>query len=491
MDFLDPRKKSARRSKLIVSYVLMALLIVGAATVLLASSFGYGYNTETGEIVQNGLVFIDSAPAKAQIFLNGKDTHRATSAHALFPGAVRMVLPTGNYSVDLKAAGYRPWSTDFKLNSQMVLRLDYALLLPIKISSEPLDTYKTPPAFLSQTPDQKWILTALANAKGAISFRQYNAANPTSAPASLPLPAGIARLGGSDYQPVEWSDNSSSLLVMHRQGASVEFIVFNRDNPADSFNLTTRAQIKPDKVLMRDGKSDFFYLYQAGGGKLYSFDVGNSKLTHMASSVAAFSPHQGSQVLFVTPSASSPSALVQLWDGSKAYTLSTLKKAAEYHLAAASYQGNDYLAAGSNIEPVKIFKNPLPLLKSSPAPLKELAELAISGTSQLKLSKATHFLAAEAGGHLAVYDFATQSGFAYDLKQPISSPASWLDEYHLGGLSTSGKALVWDYSGANQQLLSSSLLPQGAYFSTSYKTMFTLTPGAAGTRVLAITDLQL
>ncbi len=487
MDFLDPRKKSVRRSKLIISYLLMALLIVAAAVVLLGSSFGYGYNRQTGQIVQNGLVFIDSAPAKAKIFLDGKDTNRSTSAHALFPGAVRMVLPTGSYEVNLQADGYRPWGTEFNLSSQMILRLDYALLLPLKLTSVVADTYKTPPAFLSQTPDQKWILAAFTDSKGGLNFRQYNASSQSLSPASLSLPATVPGFNGNAWLPLAWSSDSNSMLLVHSQASKTEYIVFNRDKPAESLNINTASKLTPNKVMMRDGKTDLLYLLQ--GGKLYSFAPGGNSSSLLASGVLDFTPHQSGQILYMASSTSGP--LAQLKDGAQVYTLAKLKNATRYFLAAVNYQDHNYLAVGSDAESVRIFKDPLPTLKSSPASLKALAVLKLSATQQLKPSIGSHFLTAQSSNVFAAYDFATQTNFSYRLKQPLANEAVWLDEYHLGSRTAAGAAMVWDYNGANQQQLGSSLMPQGAYFGPGYKTMFTLSANSSGSRTLTTTDLQL
>src|SRR3990167_6869978 len=61
MDFLDPRKRRAHHIRLMIGYGLMAVAIVLTATILVYWAYGYGFNTKTGGVVENGLLFVDSA----------------------------------------------------------------------------------------------------------------------------------------------------------------------------------------------------------------------------------------------------------------------------------------------------------------------------------------------------------------------------------------------------------------------------------------------
>src|SRR5260221_190217 len=102
MDFLDPKKRRAYHIRLIVGYILVAIVIGLGTIIIVYGANGYGINTKTGQIVQNGLLFVDSKPGGAEIYLNNADQHTTSSA--------RLVLPAGNYTLTLKKPGYRDWS---------------------------------------------------------------------------------------------------------------------------------------------------------------------------------------------------------------------------------------------------------------------------------------------------------------------------------------------------------------------------------------------
>ena len=74
---------------------------------------------------------------------------------------------------------------------------------------------------------------------------------------------------------------------------------------------------------------------------------------------------------------------------------------------------------------------------------------------------------------MAIYDIDSGNLSNYKLSKLLSTPPVWQDNYHLIGQTTSGKALLFDYDGANQQLLGTSSLAHGAYFDSAYKAVFT------------------
>ena len=126
MDFLDPRKRRAHNIRLIIGYVLVAIVIGLATVIIVYGANGYGINTKTGQIVQNGLLFADSNPGGSEIYLNGTDKNTKTAA--------RLILPAGNYTLTLKKDGYRDWTRQFTLSEQSVARYVYPLLFPINQS---------------------------------------------------------------------------------------------------------------------------------------------------------------------------------------------------------------------------------------------------------------------------------------------------------------------------------------------------------------------
>src|SRR3954463_14418751 len=124
MDFLDPRKKRAHKIRLIVGYFLIAIVIGLSTIILVYGAYGYGINTKTGQIIENGLLFVDSKPGGADIYLNGTKQSGKTAA--------RLVLAAGDYTLSIRKSGYHSWQRSFVLDEHTISRYVYPFLFPVK-----------------------------------------------------------------------------------------------------------------------------------------------------------------------------------------------------------------------------------------------------------------------------------------------------------------------------------------------------------------------
>jgi len=247
MDFLDPRKKRAYKIRLFIGYALMAIAIGLGALVLVYSAYGYSINTKTGVVVQNSLLFVDSKPGGADIYING--AHHGTTSS-------RLVLPAGNYSLKLSKNGYRDWQRGVELDASSVKYYVYPFLFPKTPVSAAMQNYTAEPAFFSQTPDNHWLLVQTAStANASINFDEYDTTKPTQAAQQLSLPDSILTnpsLPGSSISLVEWSTDNNHALLLHVYPGGSEYVVFNRSNPSQSFNVNRLFNINPSEVALRN-----------------------------------------------------------------------------------------------------------------------------------------------------------------------------------------------------------------------------------------------
>src|ERR1041385_1197257 len=211
MDFLDPRKRRAHKIRLIIGYLLTAVAIGLASVVLYFAATGISINTKTGEIVQNGLLFVDSHPGAADVILNGKAINSKTAS--------RLVLPAGGYDLRLKKDDYRDWQRKFVLEQGSVARYVYPFLFPAKPVTAALKNYSSPPPIFSQSPDRHWLLVEEPSSDpDSVVFDEYDTANFSLPAVQLSLPADLitnAGLDGNYLAVVEWSTDNNHILLEH------------------------------------------------------------------------------------------------------------------------------------------------------------------------------------------------------------------------------------------------------------------------------------
>lgn len=489
MDFLDPRKKRTRTIRLMLGYSLMAIAIGLATVVLVYGASGYGIDTKTGQITENGLLFVDSKPGGADIFLNGVNQKKTTSA--------RMILGAGQYDLSLKKAGYREWKRSFTLDEHSIKRYVYPLLIPTELAPGVVKNYNVAPPLISQTPDRRWLLVQSQSAAASITFDMFDTQDFKEPSRPITLPASLF----SGYNPassrlleVEWSSNNDYLLLQHISAQKSEFIVVDRTSPADSFNLNRLFKTDPSKVVLRDKKINQFYFYDEPSRSLRVADFGSRTLEPvLIQDVIAFKTYGRNLVSYITATNAAPgTVLARIWDDGRSYGLNKLAPGSRYLLDIAQFQGDWYYIATSDAEPrVNIYKNPLSYtkdknLKAAPPML----ALNVTGTTAAAFSANTRFLNVQAGAKFATYDFEVEEAYIYDMPLPLAAPMTWMDGHRLMG-NSGNNLFIMDYDATNQQMLVPTALSEGGYFSRDYNQLYALTP-ATGTSpaVLTRTDLR-
>jgi hypothetical protein len=485
MDFLDPRRRRAHKYRLIVGYFLVAIVIALGTVILVYGAYGYGINTKTGQIIENGLLFVDSKPGGADIYLNGKLRPSKTAA--------RLVLSAGDYDLQVKKDGYHPWQRRFILDEHSVARYVYPFLFPVKPATVPLKTYAAQPPLITETPDRHFMLVQLPGSD-SLAFDQYDTGDLAKAPTQITLPRGL--LGGTDgsvFKEVEWSTNNNNLLIDHTFTGGHEFLVLDRTNPDQSFNVNRLFKTDPTEVALKNKRIDQLFLYNQPDATLQVGDSGKGTLDPpFLKHVLAFKPYGNTLLTYVTDvGAPTGKVSARIWDDGKTYPLYTFNAGQKYLIDAAQFQGHWYYVAGSDTtERINVFKDPIDNIRD-PRIGKAIPTIALHdlGATKLSFSNNTRFIGVEAGQTFAVYDLESQSSYHYSLTAQLTDAMHWMDGHRWIGLS-GGNIYVTDYDSTNSQQVGPSLMPEAALFSRDYNQMLTLVP-VSGSDSVTLTRVDL
>lgn len=461
-----------------MGYVFLTIAIALGTTLLVRAASGYGFDTKTGEIVENGLVFLDSHPGNAEITLNGAYIGENTSA--------RKVLTAGEYRLKLSKPGYHDWTRNFTLQEHSVAHYVYPFLFPKTLNQTVLKKYPAPPALVSVSPDRHWLVVA---SNDETEWEVYDTSKTNQPPAVIDLPTGTLSPSSSSTSLalVEWSTDNKNLLIKRSFSGGTEYIVVNRDKPEESFNINTKFATTPQEVALKD--KDVAELYLLGPDKtLLVANFNDVTLGQpLLSDVAAFKSYGDNLVLYVTSSKTVGKAQVKVLDKDRSYALVQIVESDKYLIDLAKFQGNFYYAVGGNkTGAVSLFKDPMDGLKDARAgrALPFLA-MRLAGADKLSFSANARFIAAENGQNFAVYDLEDKQYYRYTLAPQIVAPAVWMDGHRLIA-SSGGKVFVMDFDKTNQQMLSATVLPEGAFFDRDFETMFTLSSSSGGYDLSAV-----
>jgi hypothetical protein len=451
MDFLNPKKKRSRELSLYLRHALMVIFVVAATYVLVHFAYGFKIDEKTGEIIRDGLVYIDSAPDGAQLNINGKyydDTN------------TRVSLPEGDYTIDISKDGYRTWRHSLHLEGGEVERIAYPTLFPNALNPVPLNEFGKKIDFATQSPDRRWIIL---NEENTLSgFTQYDLSKrvneqPQSTNLALDDNLFTKSDGNHSIKLVEWSTDNKHFLVKHSWKSGDEFVVINRDKPTESFNLSKLLSKQPDQVAMIDKKFDRLFLYDSATKTLDKFDVKSRELTSFARNIISFKPHGSDKVLLSRLKSDNKTVEIVLIEDSKEYVIRDAPLAKKIPLDLAMSDGDWYIAV-SEIAKKRtfIYKNPQKASdkKSDPENVSTIALSNDSLIDDLSFSGNARFISSRSGQQFSVYDTEKDERFSYTIKNKFSkaTPPAWMDGHRILTYSE-GKVVVFDFDGANQQTL--------------------------------------
>lgn len=478
MDYLDRNKQLRQHILLYTGYVLLAIAITISALILVYQAYGFGIG-KNGTVIQNGLIFFSSHPSPASIYIDNKLKPQQTNT--------RMVLPAGIYDVKLTRDGYRDWQRTIELEGGSVEHFDYPFLFPKTLETEKVQSYTAEPGFLTQSPDRRWLL--IQQPDNMAVFSLYDLKDPLK-PAVTTLTVPDALLGKATasqaWTLAEWADDNRHVLLQHSYDGKVEYILIDREEPAQSQNLNSAFGSLPSVITLRDKKYDQYYTYDEPTATLKSALLRDKTVEPFLEHVLAYKSYGSDTMLYVTDQgATQGKVLVRLKNGDDpAITVRTLPAGSNYLIDLTKYSNTVYVGAGAtNSDKVYIYKDPAGQVAKQPAQSPSPVQvLHVSRPNYLSFSNSAQFIVAEGDRHFGVYDFENQLGYNYTAKLPLDPPqthASWMDGNRLVFVS-GGKLAVIDYDNANQQILMPAASNLPVAFSPDYKYVYALSPAVAG-----------
>lgn len=471
MDFLDPKKNRSHQIRLMVGYVLMAIVVVLATTVLLYQAYGFG--VKNGKVIQNGLVFVSSTPNPASIYMNGKLRGETNT---------RLLLEAGSYTMKLVREGYRDWQRAVTIGGGELERIGYPFLVPTSLVTNTLNAYTGKPAVEAQSPDRRWLLVAQP---GTVSkFDVYDLKDPKKLAQNktqITLPDNVltAATGAQTLEVTEWSNDNQHVLLQHTYSAGkFEYIMLDRKEPAKSVNVTAKLSLAPTmRITLQDKKYDRYFVHNTADQSLGTATLEKPAVQPVLKDVLSYKTYGAATILYATAkdAAKGRTTITLHMDGTS-YTLQAVSSASTYVLDISRYGGSWHTVFGSPADGrVYVYKDPVTVLNSKRALVPE-SVLKVQGATRVSFSANSQFVAAEHGSTFAVYDIENDRSYTYSIDQTLDKPqpyAKWMDSERLQ-LVSGGKVYIFDYDGTNVQELVPGLPAYTPYFDTGYKYVYAL-----------------
>lgn len=477
MDFLDPKKKKSRQIRLAIGHTLMVVLVFAATYILVFRAYGYNFDTKTGEVIQDGLVYIDSTPNGATISINGQQQKSQTNS--------RFSLPEGKYTLEISKQGYQTWERSFVLEGGAVLRFDYPFLFPVQMSAGELQTFDSKITFATESPDRRWMLLDSGNKLSTMALLDLtNLTNNKPLQTSLTFPAGLYKSakGSQSIKLMEWSTDNRHLLIRHNYGKGHEFIMLDIQKPALSYNLTQVIGQNPDSASLFDKRFDKLYAYYGATKTLSIADIKNRTLTATLTGVISYKSYGSDTILFsrVDPDRKNEAEII-MRQSSQDYVIRKIPISTQIPLDITKYSGDWYVVAGSPKEDRSyVYKNPIDLVLNKPADLESVRAYVLKNTGpvdKVAFSQNARFIMSNSKQNFSVYDAELERRYSYTIENKFDSTTDpmWMDGDRIID-NSGGKAIEFDYDGINKHILVKSDPAQQVMFDRNYKVLYSLGP---------------
>lgn len=483
MQFLTPKQKRDKSRQLFLGYGLFGLLIALATYVMVSTALGYEIFTTKGEIVQNGLLFVDSKPTGADIYVNGEKESSGTNA--------KLSLPEGTYEIKLQKKGFREWSQDVDLFGGSVEFLTYPRLLPSVINKLSSTSYAGMENTVLQSRDNRWLVQY--SLTDPLMLHLHDIDNPTADVSAINIPPSL--VGESQivsFELVEWAgDNVHFLVRINLSNSTSRLTIFNREKLDEIFDAsTTLGLVGNTQANFWDGKWDQLVLVDTGGVvRLASVkDKTIDPTPLITENVKEFFPLSDKRAVYTVINLDGTNT-VRILTNEKTYRLlsypSTDKKLL---VKGGGFNRNDYLIlSGGGLEKALLYRNIFDLIsKPTVEKVSPFVTMPVNA-STIGFSRSNRFVLASNNSDSAVYDIEQKELIKY--KNPVQdvSTIGWFDDSRLFGLAKDRSVSIYDFNGNNlyEMTQNSSSIP---YVNQSIEKVANI-QNNSGSQVLQILDI--
>lgn len=478
MDYLDPKKKQQHRRRILLGYGLFAIAIGFATLLLVFIAKGYDIDRDTGEVIQNGLVYIDSRPGGAEVYLNGVRQRGSTDA--------RLVIPGGSYDIELRREGYRTWNRSLLLEGGSLRRLTYARLIPETLETAPAVSLRANPIAMSQSINRRWLVASFNS--DPLNMTVVDTESASSATSTLEIPETLVARDGGKVEIVEWASDNRHFLATYTVGKDVDYLLIDREQPTESVNISDELNDVNDlfDIQLRDRQRDSYFVYDREREILYTATLDDGiAAPALQTDVISYKTFGEDWLLYVTDSDTEGLQEARFKRGDDDILLKEIKTSEEHLLQLARLGDAPIMGVGSDEEDrIIVYNDPQNYLREN-----ETASIPVATTVlrvvdpvDVRISTDSSVILAYGPENFASHEFEADRSYNFTVDIPVDKGQElrWLDGQHFL-FSSDGVQMMMDFDGSNLYDLVPSVQALGSFYSNDLTQMYSITRGVKAT----------
>ncbi len=454
--------KRRKNLKLALLYAMTAFSVVVTVMFMVFFMLGYRFDANNGQIEQYALLQFNTMPTGATVKVDGVEISSKTPC--------KTSIPAGKHEIVMKKDGYEQWQKVVDVKSGSMTWLDYAVLIPNKLSSENIASFTNISRTLASV-DGKSMAIQESASSGALTIVDISSESAKTTKFNLPdniITSGIDPTK-SLFNLYKWDASGKYLLINHLYDDKNEWIVIDTQNETRSKNITKVFNIAiSDIEFLGTGGNNFYVLNSGDIRKINLSDGTISK--QLIGGVKNFNLNHESNIMSFVAANTADNNLLSVGiyrDGdSRSYVLRDIQSSHAVKTVISRYFNEEYVAIQDNAT-IDILRGSYPNFQTEIASaVKQFSTLTSeSAVSGIKFSPTGQYLAVEMSNKLMTYDLEYQKTATIDIANSTQSIGmGWISDDYLWS-NRDGKLFMYEFDGTNSHQLSDTLVGQDAAMS--------------------------
>ncbi len=475
--------KNQKRKTLTIRILVnlfMVLSVVVLVTFVTLLMLGLRFDSNDGNLEQNAFLQFSSTPSGATVSIDGIVNGAKTSS--------KSSVQAGKHKIVMWRDGYQTWQKTVTVKPGTLTWLNYTLLVPKKLTVEPIESYKTIQSSLA-SPKGNFILVQQQLNTPSYKLIDISSDNASSKDVVIPQSVFSESLTAKvthTFNIERWDNGERYVIVKHSYADKLEWLVLDSQDSSQTKNVTKLFNITIDKAIFSSGSGNDLYVLAAGD--IHKLDLNGETMSKtLVSGATDFDFYVDSKVITYVGKGKigTDERVIGLFreGDSKSAVLRTVKGSPDVPLKiATTHYFNENYVSISEGKKVDILSGSYPNTTSDNAnSMKVVSSFNVQkDVQQLSFSPKGQYVFVQSGSSFSSYDIEYQ-------KMSISTissagevpPLKWLDEYHVW--SDSGGILsVREFDGANAHKINPVLTGQAVTLTNNGRFLYSVNKSATG-----------
>lgn len=459
-----------------VTYTSMTLAVGVIVTFIVFFVLGYRFDAGNGQIEQFALLQFNSVPSGATVTVDNKTLNSQTPN--------KSAVPAGKHIITMSHSGYETWSKTIEIKSGVLEWLNYALLVPKKLTVETVANYDAIYATLT-SPNQRYML--VEGRSDAPSFDLVDLSSDTIKTTKLTVPADMISESTTTgvthvFQIEKWDDGGRYVLIKHTYDSKIEWLVLDTQDINSTKNITRLFDFAINSIYFSGTSGNLFYAL--GSNDIRKLDLSAGTISRpLVSNVASFNTFDSNLITYVgTGTTGTNQQIVGLYrDGDdKPFILRAITNTDDLpvNVATTRYFNEDYVAISEG-KKVDILSGSYPNSVNDKSSLKALTSLTtVENVQNLSFNPTGEYVFIQSGAYFASYDLEYQKFTSANLEGNGNVPMfKWLNDQYIWS-DRDGKLTIREFDGANVHTINSTITGQDATITSNGRYIYSINKSA-------------